>query len=200
MAAIFQTVLMRLALCGLAASLALLALQLRIARDTFARLLSIWRSLTVFGRFAVCSFLLIGILIGGDKTNNVPPNMNSPLPQMQHGGVFLTGFTGLTGLSGALLHTPSSLNPVNLVNHVQNGFAERMAANWNIRGVWKDSFWLPFDDGWVFPCGTNHLSGVEVVSCGQIWPTPFDTNAVASAGLPFEIVREWGDLRSPLSL
>ena len=200
MAAIFQTVLMRIALCGLTASLVLFALQSRIARDTFARLLSAWRSLAALGRFTVCSFLLIGILIGGDKTNNVPPNMNSPLPQMQHGGVFLTGFTGLTGLSGALLHTPSSLNPVNLVNHVQNGFAERMAANWNIRGAWKDSFWLPFDDGWVFPCGTNHLSGVEVVSCGQIWPTPFDTNAVASAGLSFEIVREWGDLRSPLSL
>ena len=194
MAALFHTVLMRLALCGLAASLALLALQSRIARDTFARLLSVWRSLTAFGRFAVCSFLLIGILIGGDKTNNVPPNMNSPLPQMQHGGVFLTGFTGLTGLSEGLLHTPSSLNLVNLVNPVQTTppqqtFAERKAANWNIRGAWKDSFWLPFEDDWVFPWGTNHLSGVEVVSYGQIWPTPFDTNAVASAGVPFEIVR-----------
>ena len=189
MAALFQTVLMRLALCGLAASLVLLALQSRLARDTFARIMSIWRSLTAFGRFAVCSFLLIGILIGGDKTNSVPPNMNSPLPQMQQGGVFLTGFTGLTGLSGALLHTPSSLNPVNLVNPVQNNFAQRKAANWNIRGAWKDSFWLPFDDGWVFPWGTNHLSGVEVVSYGQIWATPFDTNAVVSVGLPFEIVR-----------
>ena len=200
MAALFQTVLMRLALCGLAASLVLLALQSRIARDTLLRMLSIWWSLTVFGRFTVCSFLLIGILVGGDKTNSVPSNMNSPLPQMQQWGVFLTGFTGLTGLSGTLPHTPSSLNPVNLVNPVQNNFAQRKAANWNVRGAWKDSFWLDFEDGWVFPCGTNHLSGVEVVSCGQIWPTPFDTNAVASAGLPFEIVREWGDLRSPLSL
>ena len=43
MAALFQTVLMRLALCGLAASLVLLALQSRIARDTFARLLSAYR-------------------------------------------------------------------------------------------------------------------------------------------------------------
>ena len=186
MMALFQTVLMRLALCGLAASLVLLVLQSRIARDTFARLMSIWRSLTAFGRFAVCSFLLIGMLIGGDKTNSVPPNMNSPLPQMQHGGIFLTGFTGLTGLPGVLPHAPSSPN---LVNLVQSSFAERKTANWNIRGAWKDSFWLPFDDGWVFPFGTNHLSGVEVVSCGQIWATPFDTNAVASAGLPFEIVR-----------
>ena len=192
MAALFQIVLMRLALCGLAASLVLLALRSRIARDTFARLLSIWRSLTAFGRVAVCSFLLIGVLVGGDKTNNVPPNMNSPLPQMQQGGVFLTGFTGLsgaTGLAGSLPHTPSSLNPVNLVNPVQNSFAAKKAANWNVRGTWKDSFWLDFEDGWVFPLGTNHLSGVEVISYGQVWPTPFNTNAVASAGSPFEIVR-----------
>ena len=187
MVALFQTVLMHVALCGLAASLLLLALRSRIVRDTFARLLSIWRSLTVFGRFTVCSFLLIGILIGGDKTNSVPPNMNSPLPQMQQGGVFLTGLTGLTGLVGAG-------NLVNLVNPVQTtsvqcDFAERKAANWNVRGAWKDSFWLQFEDGWVFPWGTNHLSGVEVVSYGQIWATPFDTNAIASAGLPFEIVR-----------
>ncbi|MBQ2625600.1 MAG: hypothetical protein IJG18_10955, partial [Kiritimatiellae bacterium] len=178
---------MRLALYGLAASLALMLLRSRIARDTFARLLSVWRSLTAFGRVAVCSFLLIGILIGGDKTNNVPPNMNSPLPQMQQGGVFLTGLTGLTGFVGAG-------NLVNLVNPVQttpaqNSFAERKAMNWNVRGAWKDSFWLPFEDGWVFPWGTNHLSGVEVISYGQVWATPFDTNAVASADTPFEIVR-----------
>ena len=184
MAALFQTVLMRLALCGLAASLVLLALRSRIVRDTFARLLSVWRSLTAFGRVAVCSFLLIGILIGGNKTNNVPPNINSPLPQMQHGGVFLTGFTGLSG----------SGNLVNLANPVQTtsaqcDFAERKTMNWNLRGAWKDSFWLPFEDGWVFPWGTNHLYGVEVVSYGQVWLTPFDTNAVASAGAPFEIVR-----------
>ena len=185
MVAFFQIMLMRVALAGLAASLVLLALRSRIARDTFARLLSIWRSLTALGRVAVCSFLLIDVLVGGDKTNNVPPNLNSPLPQMQQGGVsFQTGFTGFVGVG----------NPVNLVNPVQTTppqqtFAERKAANWNIRGAWKDSFWLGFEDGWVFPWGTNHLSGVEVVSYGQIWAMPFDTNAIVSAGLPFEIVR-----------
>ena len=39
------------------------------------------------------------------------------------------------------------------------------------------------------PLGTNHLSGVEVVSYGQVWASPFDTNAVVAAGVPFEIVR-----------
>ena len=86
MTALFQTVLMRLALCGLAASLILLVLRSRIARDTFARLLSIWRSLTAFGRVAVCSLLLIGVLVGGDKTNsvnNLPPQMMSPMAQQR---------------------------------------------------------------------------------------------------------------------
>ena len=189
----FEQIAMRLALCGLAASLAVYALRSWPVRAAIARLAAIWRGLTAFGRVAVCSFLLIGILIGGDKTNNVPPNLNSPLPQMQQGGVFLTGFTGLTELSGALPHTPSSTNLVNLVNPVQTTpvqqtFAERWAANWNVCCAWKDSFWLPFEDGWVFPYGTNHLSGVEVVSQGMVWPTPFDTNAVAAVGVSVEIV------------
>ena len=35
--------------------------------------------------------------------------------------------------------------------------AERMAANWNVRGAWKDSFWLDFDGGWVFQIGRAHV-------------------------------------------
>ena len=130
-------------------------LRSRIARDTFARLLSVWRSLTAFGRVAVCSFLLIGILVGGDKTNNVPPNMNQP--QMMQGVVPQTG-----------LPFPVPHSPFPIANPVQSSFAERKAMNWNVRGAWKDSFWLPFEDGWVFPWGTNHLSGVEVISPFEI--------------------------------
>ena len=135
MVALLQTVLMRLAVCGLAASLAVLALRSWSVRAVLARLAAIWRGLTTFGRFAVCAFLLVGVL-EADKTNNVPPNLNAPLPQMQQGGVFLTGFTGLTGL-------PSVGNLVNLVNPVQTtsapcDFAARKAANWNVRGAWKD--------------------------------------------------------------
>ena len=158
----FEQIVMRLALCGLGASLALLALRSWPVRFAIARLAAIWRGLTAFGRFAVCAFLLVGVL-EADKTNNVPPNMNSPLPQMQQGGVFLK--------------TPP-----------QQTFAERWAQNWNVCGAWRDSFWLPFEDGWVFPHGTNHLSGVEVVSYGQVWPAPYDKNAVAAIGVPVELV------------
>ena len=159
MAVIFQTALMRLALCGLATSLLVLVLRSRMARDTFARLLSIWRSLTAFGRVAVCSFLLVGVLVGGDKTNgvnNLPPQMMSPMAQQGH-GFWLTGLL----VNGNLANV---MNPV----QSQTTFAERKTANWNIRGAWKDSLWLDFEDGWVFPWGTNHLSGVEVVSYGLL--------------------------------
>ena len=179
MVVIFQTVLMRLALCGLAASLVIIALRSRMVRDVFARMLSVWWSLTALGRVAVCAFLLVGVIYGGGKTNsvnNLPPQM-MPVPQLGS-GLLLTGLP----MNGILT------NVMNLVQ-AQATCAERKSANWNVRGAWKDSFWLPFEDGWVFPWGTNHLSGVEVVSYGQIWPTPFDTNAVVSADLPFEIVR-----------
>ena len=179
MVTLFQTALMRLAVCGLVASLLLLTLRSRMARDAFARLCFIWRSLTALGRVAIGSFLLVGVLVGGDKTNsvnNLPPQMMSPLVQQGHAS-FLTGLP----VNGNLINT------MNLLQSQATG-AERKSANWNVRGAWKDSFWLDFEDGWEFPWGTNHLSGVEVISCGQIWPMPFDTNAVATAGSPFEIV------------
>ena len=87
MVVIFQTVLMRLALCGLAASLVIIALRSRMVRDVFARMLSVWRSLTALGRVAVCAFLPVGVIYGGGKTNsvnNLPPQM-MPVPQLGAG-------------------------------------------------------------------------------------------------------------------
>ena len=127
---------------------------------------------------ALC--MVQSLIVGGTKTNGVN---NLPPQQMmlQGGGSFLTGFTGLTGLSGAG-------NLVNLVNPVQQTFAERMVWKWNVRGAFDDSLWLDFEDGFVFPEGTNHLEGVEVLASGEIWRTPFDTNAVATIGAAVSIV------------
>ena len=132
---------------------------------------------------ALC--MVQSLIVGGTKTNGV----NSLLPQqMMQGGSFLTGFTGLTGLSGELFHGSSSSILVNLVNPVQNSFAERMARNWNLRGAFDDSLWLDFEDGFLFPEGTNHLEGVEVLASGELWRTSFDTNAVATIGVAVSIV------------
>ena len=158
----------------------------KVAGEPIARL---WRSLTAVGRAVVCALLLIGIIYGGSKTNNVPPNMNQPLPQMQQGGAsFQTGFTGLIGLSGIG-------NLVNLVNPVQTtgediarGYrAESVATNaapfaamppnaveyarWSLRGGRET--WFPLDFGdFVFPLGTNSVSRMRVLSGGMVETLP----------------------------
>ena len=117
-------VIMSMALAGLAAICAL-GIRVLLRRSTAFLLV-----------FTAASSL---ITITAQKTNNVPPNMNAP--QMQQGsGSFQTGFTGLTGLSGALPHMPSSLNPVNLVNPVQNNIPVQttnadISRGWRIESV-----------------------------------------------------------------
>ena len=140
---LFYQIVMRLALCGLAASFAVLAFRSWPVRAAVARLAAIWRGLTAFGRFAVCAFLFVGVL-EADKTNNV--NSLPPQQTMAGGGSFLTGFTGLPF---PIPHSPFPIaNPVQTILPQQT-FASRWAANWNVCGAWKDSFWLGFEDGWV---------------------------------------------------
>ena len=62
------------------------------------------------------------------------------------------------------------------------------AVNWNRRGAWDDSFRLDFGEGWMFPWGSNHLSSVEVLSCGEVWPRWDDTNKIAGVCIPLAIV------------
>ena len=150
---IFQKVLLYAALAGFAFLLPILVVKSKTTLLVQERLLSNWRSLSPLGRIVALSFLTIGILYGGSKTNS-PPRLTMMRP------------------------TPST----------KMSYAERKAQNWNIRGAWKDSFWLKFTDGWCFPYGTNHLRGVEVISFGELWQTPFDNNPVASLGVPIEIV------------
>lgn len=159
MAETIRILLVRTCLCSLAVLFAVMVFRSRIVRSIFAHLLFIWRSLTAFGRVIACSFLFVGILVGGDKPNGVPLNMNLPLPQVQQVGV--------------------PLQPTD---------AQKMISNWNARGAWDDSFRFDFEDGWVFPWGTNHLQGVEILSQGIIRPDWNDTGTVARVGVPVAIV------------
>ncbi len=170
MQAAFQEIVLQLALSGL-----VIALVAMPVCASFRRLRTQCRTLNVWNCALAAVFLFIAVRVGGTKTNgvnNLPPqHLTLPRPTLR------------------MLNTlPPAGGTVNLADPVQAGRAAAYAADWNVCGAWKDSFWLPFADGWVFPWGTNHLSGVEVVSYGRVWPTPFDTNAVASAGAPFEIV------------
>ena len=44
----------------------------------------------------------------------------------------------------------------------------RRIENWFRRGAWRDSRFLRFDPGWVFPLGTDHLPGVWIRSWGAL--------------------------------
>ena len=205
-----QQVLMRACLMGLAASLAVIALRSSLVRDAISRLTLLWRCMTRFGRAAVCSFLLVGILVGGDKTNNV----NNLPPQMTHGGgSFETGFTGLTGLSAALLYPPSSPNPVNPVQNqspvqttsedIARGYRQvcvttnedmsytmpsdaTLVGNWHKRGTFGE--WMRLDLGdFSFPLGTNDASysSFSVFNDARIRPMPRDVaHEINAVGAP----------------
>ena len=53
---------------------------------------------------------------------------------------------------------------------------------WNATGVWQDSFWCRFENDFVFPFGTNHLKGVEVLAWGEIWSTHRKDAVLAELG------------------
>ena len=53
---------------------------------------------------------------------------------------------------------------------------------WNATGVWEDSFWCTFENDFVFPFGTNHLKGVEVLAWGEIWSTHRKDAVLAELG------------------
>lgn len=72
--------------------------------------------------------------------------------------------------------------------HSAASASDSAVSNWNRRGAWDDSFRLDFDADWVFPWGSNHLSGVEVLSRGEVWPRWNDTNRIAGLDIPLAIV------------
>ena len=76
---IFQKVLLYAALTGLAFLLPILVVKSKTTLLVQERLLSNWRSLSPFGRIVALSFLTIGILYGGSKTNS-PPRLTMMRP------------------------------------------------------------------------------------------------------------------------
>ena len=106
------------------------------------------------------------------------------------GRVMAISFLGVAILYGGGKPTnrAPTLTALRLSAPATQTYAERKARNWNIRGAWKDSFWLNFKDDWRFPYSTNHLRGVEVVSYGEVWLSPFNSHAFSSIDSRVEIV------------
>ena len=93
-----------------------------------------------------------------------------------------------TNLLMRVIVQPQPVARIESSTAMRGGSGECFYFAWDRRGAWQRSEWFPFDNGWVFPCGTNHLNGVEVVSQGAIWPSPFDTNAIAAVATPVSII------------
>ncbi len=161
---IFQSVFLGVALVGLALALVVLVARSRTLRIVQARQQALWSTLTPCGRAISVSVLTVCILYGGGKQ----------------------------GVEKCLNVQVSECLNVRMLECLNEGkvllYAQKKAQNWNIRGAWKDSFWLNFADGWRFPYGTNHLYGGEVISYGELWQTPFDNDPIASLGAQAEIV------------
>ena len=83
----------------------------------------------VVGGVLLAGFLAGMVGYGGGKTNSVPQNMNAPFAPM--GEVH-----PLQGL--ARLIWPEAFDPRILSQQLQLADAEKMAANWNVRGAWRD--------------------------------------------------------------
>ena len=157
---------------------------------------------------AVFAAVSVVATLTAQKTNGVPPNMNSPLPQMQQGGgLSLTGFTRLTGFEG---------NLVNLVNPVQTTLND-IARGWRVESVTTNAaisyampvngtlvgYWhihgaassfgnnrIDFGD-WQFPLGTNGeaFSSFWYFVDGRIRPTPKDfAHEICAVGAPMSAV------------
>ena len=168
----------------------------------FAQKLSL-AGVVVFGLMAAPLYRAGSTKVGGG-TNNVPPNLNQPLPQMQQGGILSrTGFTGLTGFVG-------EGNLVNLVNPVQDpitstnttrtltaedfvrGFVMArvgtgedfdftppqnavIVADWHAFGAAKDWIYVAMTN-WMFKVGTNNVERLRIYSFGKIEPLIREVN------------------------
>ena len=62
---------------------------------------------------------------------------------------------------------------------------------WGIRGAWDDDYYQAFGAEWVYPFGTNHLSGVVVYSQGGLAASSYDEPFV-SLPIPVAIVPREG--------
>ena len=170
-----------------------------------------FRALRGLPRSFRLAFAAVAIVttLAAQKTNNVPPNMSSPLPQMMQGGLSQTGFPGLTGFVG-------EGNLVNLVNHVQTT-SDDIARGWRVEGVTTNenfSYEMPTNaalvgnwhvhgaassfgnnridfGGWSFPLGTNGtaFSSFWYFIDGRIRPTPRDAaHEICAVGVPMSAV------------
>ena len=113
--------------------------------------------------------LVKAILYGGSKApTNAPPSGTTGVSPVE-GSACSTGpgTTGVSPVEGSA-DTPSALRPMMAMSHQPtNQFANQLT-NWTARGAWNDWRRIDFPDGFAFPYGTNLLTGVTLMSWGEL--------------------------------
>ena len=165
----------------------------------FAQKLSL-AGVVVFGLMAAPLYRAGSTKVGGG-TNNVPPNLNHPLPHMQQGDILSqTGFTGLTGFVGMGNPVNPVQDPITSTNTTRTLTAEDfergfvmarvgtgeevdfsapsnavVCADWYSFGAAKDWIYVAMTN-WMFKVGTNNVECLRVYSFGKIVPLVRETN------------------------
>ena len=175
----FQEILLRFSLCGLAASLALLALRARSFRAACETLLGLWRGMTALGRTVAVLFVSVFVVYASTKTNTPPLRVVCPLslPRLESPTVTAADIDrGYRQVSVATNEDASFAMPSNAT----------IIGNWHKRGTFGEWMRLDFGD-FAFPLGTNGAaySAFSVFSDGKIRPTPRDTaHEICAVGSP----------------
>ncbi|MBQ6142092.1 MAG: hypothetical protein IJI54_12515, partial [Kiritimatiellae bacterium] len=189
-----------LALVGAVLVAVMLAVPLgRTCARRLKRLVAFCRGIPFFCRIAFAAVFATLGLRSSIKTNDLtsssfpmPPDIPGyvrPLPLAQTNTLSLAATPPLReGPVFSPMQNPPSLLAAGRVPLPAASHAERIARRWHLHGAWDDSFWFSFGGGFVFPEGTNHLAGVEVLARGELWRTPFDASPVASLGAAVSIV------------
>ena len=190
----------RLALVGAVLVAVMLAVPLgRACSQQLKRLVAFCRGIPLFCRIAFAAVFATLGLHSSIKTNDLtsssfplPPDIPGyvrPLPLAQTNTLSLVATPPLReGPVFSPMQNPPSLLAAGRAPLPAASHAERIARRWHLHGAWDDSFWFAFGGGFVFPAGTNHLAGVEVLARGELWRTPFDASPVASLGAAVSIV------------
>ena len=148
----------------------------------------------VFGLMAAPLYRAGSTKVGGG-TNNVPPNLNQPLPQMQQRDILSqTGFTGLTGFVGEgnpVNHVQDPITSTNTTRMLtaedfERGFVMArvgtsegvdfsapsnavVCVDWMEDGAAVDWVYVAMTN-WMFKVGTNNVEHLRVYSFGKIEP------------------------------
>ena len=154
----------------------------------------------VFGLMAAPLYRAGSTKVGGG-TNNVPPNLNHPLPHMQQGDILSqTGFTGLTGFVGEGNPVNPVQDPITSTNTTrmltaedfERGFVMArvrtsegvdfsapsnavVCVDWLEDGAAVDWVYVAMTN-WMFKVDTNNVECLRVYSFGKIVPLVRETN------------------------